>query len=96
MIYLNLEKKNEIEEAFTALQLLELSIGVCLASTINEVIERGDAQRVEVRISADKVRITITCKKEVEEKIEKAIGDCFVLQHLNFERLVSFEPRNKS
>lgn len=73
------------------LEHLEMSVLLCLIKSIQEVlVNLDDFRDIRVKISNNALRIHIECKKKVQKSVERAVGECYVCQHLTFEKKLSW------
>ena len=85
MVKLLVNKKNEIDD-FDSINLLEMSIGLCLLSTIKK--KKSSIDSFDLKISANKLRINFYVIKNHKIDFEKLINNCYIIQYLNFEKII--------
>jgi hypothetical protein len=71
---------------FSPIEFLEMSVIACLLSSIQE--RKINLRQIKVLISNNKVRIDIDCENCDITKITEIISNCYVLKHLDFEKIL--------
>ena len=87
MVQILLGKKHLVED-FDPLNLLEMSIASCLCESFRKIKKIFS---FDIRISANKLRIRIFCDKDIKAKVRKAIDCCYIISHLDYEKVVTYE-----